>query len=90
MYDFVKRLLGNRVLRRFTIKSWFLLAFQAALTHPNCGKIYLTEIQKTFTCDTFFPNIDKQQFQLVNEEDIPEEKQSEGEISYFFRVYKRL
>uniref|UniRef100_A0A2H1W3Q6 dihydrofolate reductase n=1 Tax=Spodoptera frugiperda TaxID=7108 RepID=A0A2H1W3Q6_SPOFR len=64
--------------------------YQAALTHPNCGKIYLTEIQKTFTCDTFFPDIDKQQFQLINEEDIPEEKQSEGEISYFFRVYKRL
>ncbi|KAH9628953.1 hypothetical protein HF086_016665 [Spodoptera exigua] len=63
---------------------------KAAMTHPNCGKIYLTEIQKSFDCDTFFPNIDKQQFHLVNENEIPEERQSEGEISYFFRVYKRL
>ncbi|XP_061726570.1 dihydrofolate reductase [Cydia pomonella] len=64
--------------------------YEAAMAHPNCGKIYLTEIQKSFDCDTFFPNIDKQQFHLVNEEEIPEERQVEGDISYFFRVYKRL
>ncbi|CAB3241669.1 unnamed protein product [Arctia plantaginis] len=64
--------------------------YQAAMSHPNCGKIYLTEIQKSYDCDTFFPNIDKQQFHLVDEEDIPEERQMEGDISYYFRVYKKL
>ncbi|XP_026742064.1 dihydrofolate reductase isoform X2 [Trichoplusia ni] len=64
--------------------------YKAAMTHENCGKIYLTEIQKSFDCDTFFPNIDKQQFHLVDEEKIPSEKQVEGDISYYFRVYKRL
>ncbi|KAI8441375.1 hypothetical protein MSG28_014992 [Choristoneura fumiferana] len=64
--------------------------YQAAMAHPNCGKIYLTEIQKSFNCDTFFPNIDKQQFHLVDEEEVPEERQVEGDISYYFRVYKRL
>ncbi|XP_023946094.2 dihydrofolate reductase [Bicyclus anynana] len=64
--------------------------YKAAMEHPNCGKIYLTEIQKSFTCDTFFPNIDKQQFHLVDEEEVPGERQVEGDISYFFRVYRRL
>lgn len=64
--------------------------YKAAMEHSNVGKIYLTEIQKSFDCDTFFPDIDKQQFHLVDEEEIPGERQSEGDISYFFRVYRRL
>ncbi|XP_046974882.1 dihydrofolate reductase [Vanessa cardui] len=63
--------------------------YKAAMEHPNCGKIYLTEIQKTFKCDTFFPSIDKQLFQLVDEEGIQKERQTEGDIDYYFRVYKR-
>ncbi|XP_072937675.1 dihydrofolate reductase [Epargyreus clarus] len=64
--------------------------YKAAMNHPSCGKIYLTEIQRSFDCDTFFPNIDKQQFHLVDEEEIPGERQVEGDISYYFRVYRRL
>ncbi|KAJ8707162.1 hypothetical protein PYW08_011296 [Mythimna loreyi] len=64
--------------------------YEAAIYHPNCGKIYLTEIQKTYDCDTFFPNFDKQQFHLADEEDIPGGRQLEGDISYYFRVYKKL
>ncbi|XP_075988255.1 dihydrofolate reductase [Anticarsia gemmatalis] len=64
--------------------------YEAAMAHPNCGKIYLTEIQKSFDCDTFFPHIDKQQFQVVDEEAIPSERQTEGDITYYFRVYRKL
>ncbi|KPI96482.1 PREDICTED: dihydrofolate reductase [Papilio xuthus] len=64
--------------------------YKAAMEHENCGKIYLTEIQKSFDCDAFFPNIDTQQFHLVDEEEIPGERQLEGDISYFFRVYRKL
>ncbi|XP_032525298.2 dihydrofolate reductase [Danaus plexippus] len=64
--------------------------YQASMDHPNCGKIYLTEIQKTFDCDTFFPNINRQRFHLIDEDDIPRDIQTEGDISYYFRVYKRL
>ncbi|KPJ10890.1 Dihydrofolate reductase [Papilio machaon] len=64
--------------------------YKAAMEHENCGKIYLTEIQRSFDCDAFFPNIDKQQFHLVDEEEIPGERQLEGDISYFFRVYRKL
>ncbi|CAH0599753.1 unnamed protein product [Chrysodeixis includens] len=64
--------------------------YKAAMSHANCGKIYLTEIQKSFDCDTFFPDIDRQQFHLIDEDKIPGEKQVEGDISYYFRVYKKL
>jgi dihydrofolate reductase len=29
--------------------------YQQALQHPHCLKIFLTQIQKDFHCDTFFP-----------------------------------
>ncbi|XP_011549297.3 dihydrofolate reductase isoform X2 [Plutella xylostella] len=66
--------------------------YQAAMEHPNCGKIYLTEIQRSFECDTFFPKIPQEVFKQVQvkEDEIPEEKQTEGDISYYFRVYKML
>ncbi|CAH2083982.1 unnamed protein product [Euphydryas editha] len=64
--------------------------YKAAIEHPNCDKIYLTEIQNTFNCDIFFPNIDKQKFHLIEEDGVPTEKQTEGDISYYFRIYKRL
>ncbi|XP_028166390.1 dihydrofolate reductase [Ostrinia furnacalis] len=64
--------------------------YKAAMDHPCCGKIYLTEIQKTYKCDTFFPSIDKENYQLMDEEDVSSEKQVEGDITYYFRVYKKL
>ncbi|KAM3955137.1 dihydrofolate reductase [Aphomia sociella] len=64
--------------------------YKAAMEHQNCDKIYLTEIQKSFDCDAFFPRIDKQQYSLVKEEGIPEELQTEGDITYYYRIYKKL
>ncbi|GBP88572.1 Dihydrofolate reductase [Eumeta japonica] len=57
--------------------------YRAAMDHPNCGKIYLTEIQKSFDCDTFFPDINRQEFKLVNEEEVPEDRQTEENIDFF-------
>ncbi|CAH2988159.1 unnamed protein product [Chilo suppressalis] len=62
----------------------------AALSHPNCGKIYLTEIQKNFECDTFFPKFDREQFKLVEEDGVPADLQTEGDITYYFRVYEKI
>ncbi|CAH0761549.1 unnamed protein product [Diatraea saccharalis] len=64
--------------------------YKAALSHPNCGKIYLTEIQKDFECDTFFPSLDKEQFKMVKEDGIPDDLQWEGDISYYFRIYQKI
>ncbi|XP_059062552.1 dihydrofolate reductase [Achroia grisella] len=62
--------------------------YKAAMGHPKCSKIYLTEIQKAFVCDTFFPDIDKLRFQSIKEDGVPQEEQVEGDISYYFRVYQ--
>ncbi|RVE53631.1 hypothetical protein evm_001772 [Chilo suppressalis] len=64
--------------------------YKAALSHPNCGKIYLTEIQKNFECDTFFPKFDREQFKLVEEDGVPADPQTEGDITYYFRVYEKI
>ena len=31
--------------------------YKEAINHPNCSDIYVTEIYKTYNCDTFFPKI---------------------------------
>lgn len=59
------------------------------MEHPNCDKIYLTELQNDFECDTFFPAIDKQQFQLTEEDGVDKELQREGDITYYYRIYKK-
>merc|ERR1711920_1003483 len=37
-------------------------AYTEALILPQCGRIFLTRIGKDIECDTFFPNIDEEQF----------------------------
>ncbi len=39
----------------FVIGGGMLYAF--SIVHPKCDKIYLTEVEGTFDCDTFFPEI---------------------------------
>ncbi|XP_047513999.1 dihydrofolate reductase [Pieris napi] len=63
--------------------------YKAAIEHPNCEKIYLTEIQKKYECDTFFPDFDRKQFQLVNEDGVVSDKHTENGIEYYTRVYKK-
>ena len=40
--------------------------FKQAINHPLCEKIYLTQINKNFDCDTFFPKIDPEKFKLAD------------------------
>ncbi|KOB71230.1 Dihydrofolate reductase, partial [Operophtera brumata] len=46
------------------------LAGRAAMDHPSCDKVYLTEIQKSFVCDTFFPPMGAH-FRPTTEEGVP-------------------
>ncbi|XP_049882909.1 dihydrofolate reductase isoform X2 [Pectinophora gossypiella] len=64
--------------------------YKEAMDHEKCDKIYLTEIQNNFQCDTYFPSFDKQHYQLVEEDGIPTEAQVEGDIKYYFRIYKKV
>ncbi len=58
--------------------------FKEALWLDSCRSLFITHIQKTFTCDTFFPAFE-QQFKVVHQSS----PMKEGEISYRFTEYKR-
>lgn len=66
----------------FVIGGAMLYAF--SIKHPACNKIYLTEIEGIFDCDTFFPAIPAE-FKKVEES----ESQEENGIKFRFTVYKR-
>ncbi len=48
--------------------------FEHAIAHPNCRKLYVTEVQHTFDCDTFFPVIHPERFKKEYESEIFEEQ----------------
>ncbi|KAJ2938303.1 hypothetical protein O0L34_g13220 [Tuta absoluta] len=64
--------------------------YKLALAHPNMCRVYLTEIQKHYECDTFFPKLDLTRFKTVQPDDVPAEKQEENGIQYYFRVYEKV
>lgn len=57
--------------------------FQEAIHHPQCEKIYLTEVMAEFQCDAFFPKIPAY-FVKKNSSEVVEEK-----VPYRFIVYDR-
>lgn len=61
--------------------------FAEAVSHPDCAKIYLTEIDGAFDCDTFFPEFDKNIFKKTSASEIHEEN---GAKFQFVIYEKRL
>ena len=59
--------------------------YEHAIHHPDCDKLYITEIDATFECDTFFPEFSEEEFQEISRSDTIEE----NGISYDFVVYQR-
>ncbi|XP_053694413.1 dihydrofolate reductase [Sabethes cyaneus] len=63
--------------------------YKEAMNSARCHRIYLTEIKKTFECDTFFPELSKQ-FKIVeNDEDVPREIQEENGLEYQYKIYEK-
>ncbi len=60
--------------------------FKQAINHPLCQKIYLTQINHAFDCDTFFPQIDVKQFQLVDKSPTV----VDGGIELNFLLYEKV
>ncbi|MFH1867296.1 MAG: dihydrofolate reductase [Patescibacteria group bacterium] len=57
--------------------------YTQAIQHPACDRIYLTEIDKVFDCDTFFPPVNPKLFIKVE----TSEPITEQGISYSFVEY---
>jgi len=58
--------------------------FEAALQHPACETLHVTHIEKSFACDTFFPDFEKR-----FEPKIASDTFQENGISYYFCEYER-
>ena len=58
--------------------------FAQVLPHPACEKLYLTHIQSSFNCDTFFPDF-KKEFKLASKTEL----RSENGLEYYFSIYQR-
>src|SRR5579883_1656500 len=59
--------------------------YREALGHPDCQLIYLTQINKSFDCDTFLPDFSRR-FEHVVELDSA--LQRDGDIEYIFEIFK--
>lgn len=63
--------------------------YNEAMESPNCDKLYLTEVKKTFECDAFFPGVPKD-FQVIeSDEHVPKGVQEEDGLQYEYKVYQK-
>ncbi|KAJ7393964.1 hypothetical protein OS493_003633 [Desmophyllum pertusum] len=64
--------------------------YREAIESSNCYRIYLTEINKEFDSDTFFPAFDKNAYKLIsNPSEVPQGVIEENQIQYRFCVYEK-
>lgn len=57
--------------------------YKAAIADPSCEKIYLTELEGDFSCDTFFPRFDMKKFKKA----FASETHEENGVKFSFAVY---
>lgn len=58
--------------------------YKEAIGRPDCDRLYLTEINAAFECDTYFPPFEER-FEL---EDVSSAQQEKG-IEYCWKTYRR-
>ena len=63
--------------------------YAEAMKHSTLKKIYLTQILNNFDCDTFFPSIDTQEWNLVTDEAVDTALQQEDGFQFKYLVYER-
>ncbi len=63
--------------------------YASALRSELFHRIYLTEISTPFECDTFFPQINFDEFKEVSDPDVTSEEQREGDVVYKFKIYEK-
>ena len=65
--------------------------YKKCMELPNCHRIYLTQIEQEFECDSFFPPIDNDTFSEISKDemDVTTELQKEGDITYCYKIFQK-
>ncbi|MFA5829473.1 MAG: dihydrofolate reductase [Candidatus Gracilibacteria bacterium] len=76
--------------QNFQIENVFVIGganiFAQAIDHPDCQTIYLTQIEQTFNCDTFFPKESLQKnFSLKSTSEVSEE----NGLKFSFKIFEK-
>ena len=58
------------------------------LLMPYCNKMYITEIDKEFDGDVYFPEISSNEWKATESEDVPED--NENDFKYEYVTYERV
>lgn len=64
--------------------------YKEAMESEKCHRIYFTDVQGEFDCDTFFPEIGNNFQQVPNDPEIPSEIQEENGIKYQYKIYEKV
>jgi dihydrofolate reductase len=60
--------------------------YEEAIKNPKCHAIFLTQLNQSFDCDTFFPRIDGAKFRLKERSEI---KKNNG-LEFEFLLYEKI
>ncbi|MDZ7741271.1 MAG: dihydrofolate reductase [Bacteroidota bacterium] len=52
---------------------------------PHANKLYITRVNRNFEADTFFPEVDKNEWKLIEQEDVKDDQQND--FTYSFLTY---
>ena len=64
--------------------------YRNAIKMNECKRIYLTRIGAKFDCDRFFPPIDEERFEEIDEFSLKDKAQYENGLCYRFHIYERI
>ena len=82
--------LSDQLVEKGAVESVFVIGggalFHESIGHAGCKKVYLTEINGIFKCDTFFPVIPSS-FKVIEESE--KSVNMEVGLEYQFKVYAR-
>ncbi|OQV19093.1 putative Dihydrofolate reductase [Hypsibius exemplaris] len=62
--------------------------YQETLQSPFLHRVYYTEVQSKFDCDTHFPAMDLTKFKIVEDSRVPSGIQSDNGVQYKVTVYE--
>ncbi|XP_023712017.1 dihydrofolate reductase-like [Cryptotermes secundus] len=76
-----------------TVESAWIIGgssvYKEAMALPQCSRIYLTKIFRTFKCDTYLPRVPEDSFKRIKDPDVPDQVQEENGLFYEYQVYER-